>query len=122
MKVKALSRVRLLATPWTAAHQAPPSMEFARQEFCEATITLIPNPDKDATKKENYRPISLMNIDAKILNKTLVKRIQQHIKSINQFEKRLGPPAMNKENSSQGYKALSTSANQSLTNQRIKTI
>ena len=31
--------------------------------FCEATITLIPKPDKDVTKKENYRPILLMNID-----------------------------------------------------------
>ena len=30
--------------------------------FCEATITLTPKPDKDATKKENYRPISLINI------------------------------------------------------------
>ena len=33
MKVKSLSRVRLLATPWTAAYQAPPFMGFARQEY-----------------------------------------------------------------------------------------
>ena len=32
-KVKSLSRVRLLATPWTATHQAPPSMGFSRQEY-----------------------------------------------------------------------------------------
>jgi hypothetical protein len=39
--------------------------------FYEASITLIPKPDKDTTKKENYSPISLMNSNAKILNKTM---------------------------------------------------
>ena len=46
--------------------------------FYKATVTLIPKPHKDNTQKENYRPISLMNIDAKIL----ANRIQQHIKKL----------------------------------------
>ena len=40
--------------------------------FYEATITLIPKPDKNITKKENFRATSLMNIDVKILNKVSI--------------------------------------------------
>ena len=50
--------------------------------FREASITLIPKPDKDNTKRENYGPVSLMNIDAKILNKMWANIIQQHIKKL----------------------------------------
>ena len=42
MKVKSLSRVRLLATPWTAAYQAPLSVGFARQEYCSGLP--LPSP------------------------------------------------------------------------------
>ena len=52
--------------------------------FYEATITLI--PDKDVGKKENYKPISLRNIHAKILNKILANRVQKHIKKIIQHD------------------------------------
>ena len=47
--------------------------------FYEATITLKPEADKGNTNKENHRPISLMNMDAQILNRILANRIQQHI-------------------------------------------
>ena len=44
VKMKSLSCVRLLATPWTAAHQAPPSVGFSRQEYWSGLP--LPSPDK----------------------------------------------------------------------------
>ena len=49
--------------------------------FYEATITLIPKPDKGNTIKENFRPISLINIDAKIFNKILATEFSNTSKS-----------------------------------------
>ena len=43
VKVKSFSRVRLLATPWTATHQAPPSMGFSRQEYWSGAPLPSPN-------------------------------------------------------------------------------
>ena len=42
------------------------------RSLCEVTITVIPKPDKDTTKKGNYRSISLVSTDAEILNRVLV--------------------------------------------------
>ena len=58
------------------------SEETLPNPFYEVTITLIPKPDKDNKENENYRSILLMNIDANILNKLLVNRIQQCIKKL----------------------------------------
>ena len=77
------------------------SKKLKRREcflFYKARITLIPNPDE-----ENYRPISLLNTDTKILNKVLAQQIQ-HLKKLIYHTKWHLP---------QGCKDGSTSTNQS---------
>jgi hypothetical protein len=54
--------------------------------FYEVTVTLISKSHKDPTKKMNFRPIFLVNIDAKILNKILLNRIQEHVKTIIHYD------------------------------------
>ena len=68
VKVKSLSRIRLLATPWTAAHQAPPSMGFSRQEYWSGmplpSPMLLAVPQKLAVPQTNgvlvcpHKPLS----------------------------------------------------------------
>jgi hypothetical protein len=50
--------------------------------FYKPTITLIPKPHEHPTKIEQVTPISLMNINAKMLNKILPSQFQEHIKTI----------------------------------------
>ena len=61
MKVKSLSRVRLLATPWTAAYQAPPSMGFSRQKYWSGVP--LPSPGRTDAKAEILQPGSQVRLE-----------------------------------------------------------
>ena len=84
-----VNSIKHLEKGYTYPSETPPKTAeegILPSSFYEATITWLPKPNKDTTKKENYRPISLMNIDTKILNKTIANQIQQYIKRIIQHD------------------------------------
>ena len=56
VKVKSLSRIWLLATPWTAAYQAPPSVGFSRQEYWSG----VPLPFLDNSLRQSFLEIKLI--------------------------------------------------------------
>ena len=62
MKVKSLSRVRLLATPWTAAYQAPPSMGFSRQEYWSG----VPSPSQEDTPQAKCDDFKIRSLVTKL--------------------------------------------------------
>ena len=66
VKVKSLSRVQLFVTPWIAAHQAPPSIEFSRQEYWSGLPL-------------NYHTIVLISHASKVMFKILQARLQQYV-------------------------------------------
>ena len=66
VKVKSLSRVRLLATPWTAAYQAPPSMRFSRQEYWSGLPSPMTNLDSILKSRDITLPTKVCLVKAMV--------------------------------------------------------
>ena len=63
VKVKSLGLVRLVLTPWTAAHQAPPSMGFSRQEYWSGVLLSSPRKNEETAPKQKQHPVVDMTGD-----------------------------------------------------------
>ena len=71
MKVNSLSRVRLFETPWTAAHKAPPSMGFSRQEYWSGVpLPSLSNIPTEGLMYANHCDKCLVISSNKILQKS----------------------------------------------------
>ena len=81
VKVKSLSRVRLLVTPWTTAYQAPPSMGFSRQE-CWSGVPL-PSPWKSFTLPQIQASFLKCRIELEFWRLTRIPKLSPIIKGFN---------------------------------------
>ena len=99
MKVKSLSRVRLLATPWTAAYQAPPSMGFSRQEYWSGLP--LPSPNMLSRLVITFLPRSkhlliswVQSPSTVILEHPKIKSVTVSTISPSIWHEKMGPDAM----------------------------
>ena len=89
MKVKLLNRVRLLATPWTVAYQAPPSMGFSRQEYWSGVPLLSPRGEHQTP----YIEFSLFGVTGTpYVDAMIVNFLLHFLSSYGYLEKANGTP------------------------------
>ena len=101
VKVKSLSRVPLLATPWTAAHQAPPSMGFSRQEYWSG----VPLPSRCSyLRGQSYSEIIHTGFSPSIQNWKWVRRNGIYLQKSTALIQRLNRGKGIKKREESGYK------------------
>ena len=92
VKVKSLSRVRIFATPWTIAHQAPPSMGFSRQEYWSGLPFPPPGDIKLIVKIILHKVIIILHfyigLEKMMINRAILKHTR-YISRILEFAKNL---------------------------------
>ena len=104
MKGKSLSYVQLPATPWTAAHQAPPSMGFSRQEYWSGVP--LPSPDPSPRVMEIKTKVNKWDLIKLESFCTAKETISKGIRELSEWEKIIANETTDKGLISKIYKQL----------------